>query len=213
VKQLFLCLTVAAGVGQAANIPDVKVPVAPVTLYSDFQQAMPEAVMDALHREADSLMAPAGMSFEWQALKEFRSEKVSVAVAVVHFEGRCDVEGLALKEGQTGSLGWTEITDGRILPFMHVDCGRVRTFLQSTLLGYKPADRERAFGRALGRVLAHELYHVFSVTPKHAARGVAKEEYTVENLLSGGFQFQEKDARALRASRILAALKAAPARP
>ena len=63
----------------------------------------------------------------------------------------------------------------------------------------------------MGRVLAHELYHVCGDTPKHAARGVAKEKYSVADLLAADFQFAEKETRALRSSKTLAALKAGSA--
>jgi hypothetical protein len=142
-------------------------------------------------------------------LTNFHSETVSAAVTVAHFEGRCDVSGLLMRTNQPGSLGWTEVSDGTILPFTHVDCERVRTFLQTALLGFRPQDRERAYGRALGRVLAHELYHVFGDTPKHASSGAAKQNYSVEDLLAAGFRFHEGQTRALRGSKILAALKAA----
>ena len=183
--------------------------VVPVTLYTDFQQAIPQPVVEALRGEVDALMSPMGLRFDWRPLADFRPGAVSAAVAVAHFEGRCEVSGLAMRGNQPGSLGWTEISDGTILPFTHVDCERVRTFLQTKLLGYRPEDRERAFGRALGRVLAHELYHALGDTPKHGAGGVAKENYTVADLLGADFQFQERQTRALRGSRTLAALKAA----
>jgi hypothetical protein len=57
-------------------------------------------------------------------------------------------------------------------------------------------------------VLAHELYHVFCDTPKHAARGVAKEKYSVEELLGPDFQFHKAGTRAFRGSHAPAALKA-----
>jgi hypothetical protein len=183
--------------------------VAPVTLYTDFQQAAPQAVVEALRDEVDSIMSPMGLRFDWRPLSDFRTERVSAAVAVAHFEGRCEASGLAMRENQPGSLGWTEISDGTILPFTHVDCERVRTFLGATLLGYHPRDRERALGRALGRVLAHELYHVLGGTPKHAAGGVAKERYSVADLLARDFQFQERQTRAMRGSGTVAALQAA----
>jgi hypothetical protein len=208
-KQLLSCLALAALPALCASSQSVAVTVAPVTLYTDFQQAVPQAVVEALRDEVDSIMSPMGLRFEWRPLSEFRSEKVSAAVAVAHFEARCDVSGLVMRENQPGSLGWTEISDGTILPFTHVDCERVRTFLQTKLLGYHPQERERAYGRALARVLAHELYHVFGDTPKHAARGAAKQEYSVEDLLGADFQFHERQTRALRGSKTLAALKAA----
>jgi len=114
-----------------------------------------------------------------------------------------------MRANQPGSLGWTEISGGTVLPFTHVDCARVRTFLQTALLGYRPKDQEFVYGRALGRVFAHELYHVFAVTSKHADCGVAKEDYSVKDLLVPDFHLHEKQVGALRARRALAALKAA----
>ena len=208
-KQFFSCLALAALTALCVSNQSAAATVAPVTLYTDFQQPVPQAVLEAVRDEVDSIMSPMGLRFDWQSLADFRPGRASAAVAVAHFEGHCDVSGLVMRGNKVGSLGWTEISDGTILPFTHVDCERVRTFLQTTLLGYRPQDRERAYGRALGRVLAHELYHVYGDTPKHTARGVAKEKYSVADLLAADFQFQEKETRALRDSKALAALKAA----
>ena len=208
-KQFFSCLALAALTALCVCNQSVAATAAPVTLYIDFQQPVPQAVREAVQDEVDSIMSPMGLRFDWQSLADFRPGRASAAVAVAHFEGHCDVGGLVMRGNKVGSLGWTEISDGTILPFTHVDCERVRTFLQTTLLGYRTQDRERAYGRALGRVLAHELYHVYGDTPKHTARGVAKENYSVADLLATDFQFHEKDTRALRSSKALAALKAA----
>jgi hypothetical protein len=211
VKQIFSSLALAALAALCICNQSVAATVAPVTLYIDFQQPVPQAVLEAVRDEVDSIMSPLGLRFDWQSLADFRPGRPSAAVAVAHFEGRCDVGGLVMRGNKVGSLGWTEISDGTILPFTHVDCERVRTFLQTTLLGYRLQDRERAFGRALGRVLAHELYHVYGDTAKHTARGVAKEKYSVADLLAADFQFAEKETRALRSSKTLAALKAGSA--
>ena len=200
-RQLFSYLALAAMTALCVCKQSTAATAAPVTLYTDFQQAVPPAVLEALRSEVDSIMSPMGLRFDWQSLADFRPGRASAAVAVAHFEGHCDVSGLVMRGNKVGSLGWTEISDGTILPFTHVDCERVRTFLQTTLLGYRPQDRERAYGRALGRVLAHELYHVYGDTPKHSARGVAKENYSVADLLAADFQFHEKEARALRSSK------------
>jgi hypothetical protein len=208
VKKLFLCLVLAAFAAAYASAETGAVAAAAITLYTDFQGPVPQAVVDALRNEVDSAMSPMGLRFDWRQLSDFRSERVSAAVAVAHFEGRCDVTGLVRRQNQPGSLGWTEISDGTILPFTHVDCERIRTFVQSTLLGFRKQDQERAFGHALGRVLVHELFHVFGDTPKHGASGAAKENYSVDDLLAADFRFNEKQIRTLRSSKALAALKA-----
>jgi hypothetical protein len=53
-------------------------------------------------------------------------------------------------------------------------------------------------GRALGRVLAHELYHIFANTTRHAADGVGKPAYSVADLLSADFRFARREALAMR---------------
>src|ERR1035438_8030819 len=56
-------------------------------------------------------------------------------------------------------------------------------------------DREEKYGRPLGRVLAHELYHIFADTMCHGSNGVAKKSYGGQDLLSNAFRFQSKDSR------------------
>ncbi len=72
----------------------------------------------------------------------------------------------------------------RILPFSEVDCDGLRVFLQRGLLGLRAQDRALAYGRAVGRVLAHELYHIFADTKHHGSCGIAKEAFSSQDLLS-----------------------------
>ena len=106
----------------------------------------------------------------------------------------------ALKEVHPGALGWTHVSDGAILPFSEIDCDRIRQFVQKELLYRKPAEREEIFGRAIARVVAHELYHIFANTHHHGSDGVAKAAYTVQELLSDDFVFEEAQGTALRSS-------------
>lgn len=174
---------------------------APIALYTQFQEAPPEAVTEALHDELESIMAPMGMRFEWHSLAGVRGNEVAVELAVLTFKGRCDVAGLVPRNGNPGALGWTHVSDGTILPFSDVDCDRIRGFVQKELLTIHPNDREAAFGRALGRVVAHELYHIFANTAKHGSCGVGKAAYSVQELLSEDFQFEARESQALRTSK------------
>ncbi|HMC59549.1 MAG TPA: hypothetical protein VKJ01_10185, partial [Candidatus Solibacter sp.] len=40
--------------------------------------------------------------------------------------------------------------------------------------------------------------HIFANTQKHGTVGVSKESYTVQDLMSGDFVFEEREDRALR---------------
>ena len=175
---------------------------APITLYTSFQQEPPPAVMEALQEEVDAIMAPIGLRFEWRKLAGVRGDEVSAELAVVTFQGRCDMAGLTENNKFTGALGWTHVSDGEILPFTDIACDRVGEFVRRALVTVSPAERLGTYGRALGRVLAHELYHIFANTVRHGSSGVAKECYTVQELLGQDFQFQARESRLLRLSRV-----------
>jgi hypothetical protein len=183
---------------------------APITLYTQFQQAPPAGVLEAIQDEVETIMAPIGLHFEWRDLGQSGGHEVSAELAVVSFKGRCDTMGLLPRSKFEGALGWTHVSDGQILPFTDVSCDRVREFAQSTLLTFHTDDREERYGRALGRVLAHELYHIFANTTRHGSIGVAKESYSVMDLMSEEFQFQAKESRMLQASRPRTVLEVPP---
>jgi len=48
--------------------------------------------------------------------------------------------------------------------------------------------------------VAHELYHIFANTAHHGVDGVGKAAYTVQELMSDEFQFEEREGHALRSS-------------
>ena len=176
-------------------------PPVPITLYTQFQQEPPQAVLEALQSELESIMAPIGLQFEWRNLNRPHSTEPSVELAVVTVKGRCDTGGLVPKSKVEGALGLTHMSDGQILPFAEISCDKVRSFLQAELFAMASGEREAAFGRALGRILAHELYHIFANTTHHGA-GVAKEAYTINDLLCEDFQFPHKESEMLRAGRV-----------
>lgn len=191
---LMLAVLPAYGGQQGATL-------APIALYTHFQEEPSASVLQAMRQELASIMAPMGLRFDWRSLNGVNGSEVSVELAVVNFRGRCDALGLMAHPSHSGPLGWTHLSEGAILPFSDIDCDGVRAFLQAGLLGARGDDRDDLFGRAIGRVLAHELYHIFANTPHHGADGVGKAAYTVQNLLTDDFEFGEKEAMALLTSK------------
>ncbi len=198
-KPLLLCLALAAwpAVGEQRGES-----VAPIALYTQFQQDPPPAVLASLQDEVESIMSPIGMHFEWRSLSASRGNEVSAELAVITFKGRCDTAGMASRSINPGALGWTHVSDGIILPFSDVDCDRIRGFIQKELLTLDHVGRVAAFGRAIGRVVAHELYHIFANTQHHGSDGVAKAAYTAQELVADDFQFEQKETLALRAGKV-----------
>lgn len=194
-KILFSCLLLAALPALGDERQEL-----PAVLYTSFQETVPPTVMHALQDEVEKIMGSLGLHYQWRSLNSVRGDEVSAELAVLTFKGRCDTSLLVPKNASPGALGWTHVSDGIILPFSDIDCDRVRGFIQKGLLASPTPSRDAAFGRALGRVVAHELYHIFANTPHHGADGVGKSAYTVQELLSDHFRFEEREGNALRTS-------------
>jgi hypothetical protein len=193
-KLLFCCLVLGAlpALGQRDVLH------APITLYTDFKQDPPPAVLEALQNEVDSLLAPMEMPIEWRLLSSAHGNEISADLAVLTFKGTCDPDHSVPVQRNPGALGWTHISDGIVLPFSEVDCDRVGGFLELRMMDTPEERRDAVFGRALGRVAAHELYHVFARTMKHGSDGVGKPAYTVDELVSPDLEFESSEMDALR---------------
>lgn len=171
-----------------------------IHLYTDFQQPPPRAVLDSLQDEVAKIMEPMGLGFKWSSMSENRGNELSVKVAVIHFSGACDTILSAIQPAHSSALGWSYMEDGVVLPFSTIDCDGIRAFLRSDLMGRPKDELEVVFGRAIGRVVAHELYHVFVNTTRHSSHGIAKSYYSPQELLSKHFEFEQKESDALRRS-------------
>jgi hypothetical protein len=144
-------------------------PVAPIALYTDYQHETSVTIQQTIHDEVDSIISPTGLTLEWQALGDRKGDEVSAGLVFVRFKGACDVADLTPYSAYPFTLGSTVINDGEILPYADIYCNAVRAFLSPQLLPLCPKERAVAFGRAVGRVVAHELYHIFAHTKQHGS--------------------------------------------
>lgn len=157
-------------------------------------------MVQAIQKELDAIMAPTGLQFSWHPLTE-AGGLVAFQLAIIHFKGECDADGLSPEFGFPGPLGWTHISDGEIIPFIDVNCDGLRIFVERDLIGVAAAERETVFGRAMARILAHELYHLLANTRKHTSGGIAKAAYSVQELLAPILNFGRKECDSLRGFR------------
>jgi hypothetical protein len=95
-------------------------------------------------------------------------------------------------------LGRTHVSDGAIIPFSDIYCSAIRAFLAPSLFSLDEQSRTLVFGRAIGRVLAHELYHVFARTKHHGSSGLGEAFYTPRELAADDFQFQDEEIQRVR---------------
>jgi len=150
------------------------------------------AFLQSLERELGEVMADSSIRLNW--VFEQRHGESWSRVFNVTLHGACS-GALAprIKPGIHITLAHSISQDGSILPYAELDCDRLKSFLQT--------EREARFGRAAGRVLAHELYHVLLQTPAHSETGIAKAVQTPAALLSRSLRFRSEDLERLRCLR------------
>jgi hypothetical protein len=102
---------------------------------------------------------------------------------VVVFKGDCTtVMPRSLSSG--GPLGWTSTADGRVLPFVSIDCDRVKSMLTASEAWPHSVIPAGLLGRALSRVALHEICHVLTGRKHHDEEGLFKAEYSPADLLA-----------------------------
>jgi hypothetical protein len=171
-------------------------------LYTEFKHPPDPAVVQAIHEEVASLLEPGGLYFEWETLP-LNDQKVWMELAVVTFEGHCEVLPFATNPYPDRRLGWTHVSEGEVLPFATVDCDAVRAEILRDLASLPPQSSEKVFGRAIGRVTAHELLHIFARTTHHSAHGVDQATLSQAELMADHLILDEHERgpQILRASR------------
>src|SRR2546423_2262182 len=165
-----------------------------VAVFLDFEHAPSKASVDFMQREVGAVLAATGVQFFWLNLKDELAETFD-EVAVLRFRGSCRMEKLGLPASVSDSpvtLGETELTSGAVSAYSSVECDEIKTCISGALGGFCARDRETAFGRALGRVVAHELYHILGKTTEHTRHGISKGLQDSLDLIRENFQFDRK---------------------
>lgn len=154
-----------------------------------------------MKREVESIVRPSGINLSWRSLDTPRLDEVYSDLVVVKFHGKCNMDGIQLlfselgPEAAGGVLGHTKVSDGQVLPFTELECDRIRRSIAPLTIGNSLADREALLGRAMARVLAHELFHIFVNTGKHGHEGVAKTSHSRRELVADRFEFAPQDSK------------------
>jgi hypothetical protein len=101
----------------------------------------------------------------------------------VFLHGNCTLSPLEYRTAFAVPLGWVRRVDGRIEPFVHVDCTRIGQVLGPQAAWMSKERRSQAMAQAMSRVILHEWIHIATQNAGHAERGIAKAEFGVRDLL------------------------------
>jgi hypothetical protein len=190
-----LFLMFCAAILRAASVPAGQPPNQQVTA-----EVLPDArysrvAIREMGREAAHILKKSGVSLHWRLGEAGQS--VNGLLVVVKLVGRCDMDGPAAFL-VAGPLGWSHEADGVVLPFSDLACDNIRGEVQTTLLAGNATQGNYLLGRAMGRVLAHELYHVIADTAVHGENSVAQAALSARELTSGELEFRRSDVEAIQ---------------
>jgi hypothetical protein len=163
-----------------------------ITIVLDFQGPRSEPSVAEMKREFTGIMKGSALRFDFRSRNEAVREDFS-DLLVVRFTGKCRLEPVGYLYDERGPMAFTYSTDGIVQPFSEVACDKVTSAVRSAMAGGDFAKADLLLGRALGRVLAHEVMHILSKSGTHGRTGVAKTALSGGQLIAPGLLLEPQD--------------------
>lgn len=143
----------------------------------------------AMESETQRIFDDTGMTLDWRLKERLPEHAEFTNVVVFTMTGSCRMNMVPLLIDERGPLAFTYTSDGEVLPFGEVRCDRIKASLQRSPLPSNGQSWDALFGIALGRVMAHELYHMLSDEKDHTRNGLTRESLRADELVSGIVHF------------------------
>jgi hypothetical protein len=155
-----------------------------VTIILQFDASYSESSVNEMKRELQSLMTNSGVELNWRRSDELSASDSFPSLVVVTFHGTCEMRTLAPPlPTEPKALAYAHVSNGTVIPFADVECDRVGRWLGMAKTA--PGARgDLLFGRALGRILAHELHHIIEKTRAHTQHGISRKSLSARDLIA-----------------------------
>jgi hypothetical protein len=170
---------------------------ADVTVVTDFDGPYSDRSVQQMKRETEEIFKSAGVRLDWRGRGEVGSGSYENLV-VVHFKGKCILDPVPMLYDERGPFAFAYNSDGDVLPFSEVECDRLAASVQSAMWGDDFARPDYVMGRALGRVLAHELVHILTRSAAHGDDGVTQAKFSGRELIGAPLRLSRTDVERLR---------------
>jgi hypothetical protein len=155
-----------------------------ITIVLDFQGPRSEQSITEMKHEFEGIMKDSPLRFDFQSRSQAEQSVSNDQLVVVRFKGKCVFEPVPYLIDERGPMAFTYSTDGAIQPFSEVACDRVTQAMRSAMSGGDFAKGDILLGRALGRVLAHEVVHILTKSGHHGTTGIAKTALSGSQLIA-----------------------------
>jgi hypothetical protein len=159
-------------------------PHGPVTVLLEFDQPYSDVSVSEMEREAASVLKNTGLILDWEMEASLQPHPEFKALVVLKMKGSCEMAIAPELIDERGPLGMAYVTDGQVLSFGEIECDRIKQSVQRVLPPSTSARKERLYGRALGRVAAHEMVHMLRGSTRHSKSGINQASLTADELIS-----------------------------
>ena len=163
-----------------------------LTIVLEFRGPHGARSVEQMEHEVENILRGAGRAIEWRSWEQ-ATQGVFDELAVVRFRGNCGAPPWPNDSSADGPLGFTYISNGAVLPFSEIACERIAGSVGPAIVRMEPAQAETIFGRAMGRVVAHELIHMISGSTNHGHDGIARSAFSRSDLISERFDLSPAD--------------------
>jgi hypothetical protein len=191
IKVMCCLLPFSIGIGRSESVTP---PAVEVLVYLKSEGTTSPAVVASMMRELGELMQTTGFHIEWGDWKNPGVSSENADLAVVVLRGACSASSLEPSEQAKNTLvlASTAVANAQVLPFSWIDCTSLGQFLGPSIAHESAGRRDFIYGRAMARLLGHELYHILAHTVEHTPAGVAKERFRTEDLLAEHFSYENE---------------------
>ena len=186
-----ICVLVLAAIAPSALAEGI-------TIVLDFEGPRNEQSVQEMKREFAGIMKDAALTFQWKSRTEAEHSGFPNLV-VVRFKGTCVLRPIPYLYDERGPMAFTYSTEGEVQPFSEVECDQVTRVVRSAMAGGDFAHADVLMGRALGRVLAHEIVHILTKSGLHGRNGVTKTALSGRQLIAEELHLEPEDLGRIRA--------------
>jgi hypothetical protein len=179
-----------------AEAPALTAPHTTLVIFADHRMAEDEwtALFSALHRGLTGAEDGSRLAADAELIRGNTSAPVPLRkdAIVVYLQGDCTLVPPPLYAGREfeGALGWVKRVNGRIEPYVHVDCKLLVQMLGRLGMHLSRDRRNAVMGEAMARVIVHEWIHISTQSAAHASEGISQAQFTMADLLADDREFE-----------------------
>jgi hypothetical protein len=192
-----ICVCLIAGLAVSPGAGFDRPSSSVLTVILDFKGPHSPTSLQEMKRESGQILHSSGVQLDWRMLGEDPLAAYSDLV-VMTFRGTCEYEPAAPLYDELGPLAMTHTSNGEVQPFGEVNCDRVVGSARTAMTGSDYSRANLLIGRAMGRVVAHELVHMLTKSGQHGTEGVEKPALSGRQLIAASLPLSAFDIARLR---------------